>query len=94
MDAYTEKLKSQGFYGEQLRIQLRKYFESYAYIWCEKYGTEFIKERTGGKNPDVHALPRERVNGVVMNTDAWYWLYNVDRNKNLYLPPERRAKIW
>ena len=94
LDAYTEKLKSQGFYGEQLRIQLKKYFESYAYIWCEKYGTEFIKERTGGKNPDVHALPRERVNGVVMNTDAWYWLYGVDRNKNLYLPPERRAKIW
>ena len=94
LDAYTEKLVSQGFYGEQLRIQLRKFFESYAYIWCEKYDAAYIKSRTEGKNPDVHALSRERVNGVVMNTDAWYWLYNVDRNKILYLPPERRSKIW
>ena len=94
LDAYTEKLINQGFYGEQLRIQLRKFYESFAYIWCEKYNAEHIKSATEGKKPDVHALARERVNGVVMNTDAWYILYNVDRSKHLYLPPERRAKIW
>lgn len=94
LDAYTDKLTSQGFYGEQLRIQLRKYFESYAFIWCEKYDAAYIKSKTEGKQPDVHALSRERVNGVVMNTDAWYQLYNVDRDKILYLPPERRSKIW
>lgn len=94
LDAYTDKLTSQGFYGEQLRIQLRKFFESYAFIWCEKYDAAYIKSKTEGKQPDVHALSRERVNGVVMNTDAWYQLYNVDRDKILYLPPERRSKIW
>ena len=94
LDAYTDKLTSQGFYGEQLRIQLRKFFESYAFIWCEKYDAAYIKSKTEGKQPDVHALSRERVNGVVMNTDAWYQLYNVDRNRILYLPPERRSKIW
>lgn len=94
LDAYTDKLTSQGFYGEQLRIQLRKFFESYAFIWCEKYDAAYIKSKTEGKQPDVHALSRERVNGVVMNTDAWYLLYNVDRDKILYLPPERRSKIW
>ena len=94
LDAYMEKLISQGFYGEQLRIQLRKFYESYAYIWCEKYGADYIKAVTGAKKPDVHAFARERVNGVVMNTDAWYILYDVDRDNYLYLPPERRAKIW
>jgi len=34
------------------------------------------------------------MNVVVMNTDLWYELYNVDRNNILYLPPERRARIW
>lgn len=29
-----------------------------------------------------------------MNTDLWYDLYGVDRNKVLYLPPENRAYIW
>ena len=37
---------------------------------------------------------RLRVNGVVMNTDLWYELYDVDRNNYLYLPPERRTYIW
>lgn len=43
---------------------------------------------------DVHSHARLRVNGVVMNTDLWYDLYDVDRNNLLYLPPERRTKIW
>ena len=46
------------------------------------------------KNSDVHAHARLRINGVVMNTDLWYDLYNVDRNNLLYLPVERRAYIW
>jgi len=94
LDAYTEKLLNQGFYGEQLRIQQRKFYESYAYIWCEKYGAEYINARAERKQPDVHALARERVNGVVMNTDTWYQLYDVRRDNYLYLPPERRARIW
>lgn len=42
---------------------------------------------------DEHSHARLRVNGVVMNTDLWYELYNVDRNNVLYLPPERRTHI-
>lgn len=36
---------------------------------------------------------RLRINGVVMNTDAWYDLYNVNQNLLLYLPEKRRAYI-
>lgn len=47
-----------------------------------------------GKRPDSHALPQERINGVVMNMDIWYKLYNVTRENKLYLPPEKRTRIW
>lgn len=94
LDAYTEHLTQQGFVGSVLKDQQRKFFESYADIWCCLYGKELIESRTGGKRPDKHALPRERVNGIVMNIDLWYELYNVTRENLLYLPPERRTHIW
>ena len=40
------------------------------------------------------AHARLRTNGVVMNTDSWYDLYNVNQNHLLYLPVERRTHIW
>ena len=94
LDAYTERLTQQGYFGSALQDQQRKFFESYADIWCCLYGKELIESRTGGKRPDKHALPRERVNGIVMNIDLWYDLYNVTRENLLYLPPERRTHIW
>lgn len=93
-DAYTEHLQEQGYFGEVLKEQQRKFFECYADIWCCKYGKAWIDKETGGERPDPHALPQERVNGVVMNIDAWYDLYNVTRENNLYLPPEKRTRIW
>lgn len=56
LDAYTEHLKEQGYFGSVLQAQQRKFFESYA--------------------------------------DLWYELYGVSRNNHLYLPPERRTRIW
>ncbi|MBQ3880899.1 MAG: hypothetical protein II730_00195 [Bacteroidales bacterium] len=43
---------------------------------------------------DVHSHARLRTNGVMMNTDLWYDLFEVDRNCKLYLPEEKRAHIW
>ena len=43
---------------------------------------------------DVHSLPKERVNGVVMNIDRWYELFDVKFGHILYLTPETRAHIW
>lgn len=94
LDAYTEYLQEQGYFGSVLEDQQRKFFESYADIWSCKYGEEYIKDRMDGKRPDSHALPQERINGVVMNMDIWYKLYNVTRENKLYLPPEKRTRIW
>lgn len=91
LDAYMTLLDAQGFTGETRNQQLRKFYESYAHLWCIQYGQ---KKFDILKKSDVHAHARLRINGVVMNTDLWYDLYNVDRNQLLYLPVERRAYIW
>jgi predicted metalloendopeptidase len=42
----------------------------------------------------VHSLFRERVNGVVTNTDDWYDLFDVKPTDKLYLAPEKRIRSW
>lgn len=91
LDAYQARLDQQGFTGETRKEQLRKFYESYAHLWCVQYGENKFNIL---KNSDVHAHARLRVNGVVMNTDMWYDLYNVNQSHTLYLPVERRAYIW
>ena len=91
LDAYQERLDQQGFTGETRNEQLRKFYESYAHLWCIQYGQRMFEIL---KHEDVHAHARLRTNGVVMNTDSWYDLYNVNQNHLLYLPVERRTHIW
>ena len=91
LDAYLKRLDEQGFTGENRTAQLKKYYESFAYIWCAKYGPDKLQLIL---NNDIHSHARLRVNGTVMNTDMWYNLYDVTRNNILYLPPERRTYIW
>lgn len=91
LDAYQERLDQQGFTGETRNEQLRKFYESYAHLWCVQYGQNMFEIL---KYNDVHAHARLRTNGVVMNTDSWYDLYNVNQNHLLYLPAKRRTYIW
>ena len=90
-DAYIKRLQEQGFTGEQYKEQLRKFHEAYAAVYCMKYSPEKLNSIITADN---HSHCRLRVNGVVMNTDLWYELYDVDRNNALFLPEERRAHIW
>ena len=91
LDAYKARLKKQGFSGGNLKNQLRKFYEAYAYCWRVQYSDAKFNILI---NSDIHSHARLRVNGVVMNTDLWYELFDVDRDNILYLPPERRAYIW
>lgn len=91
LDAYQARLDEQGFCGETRKEQLRKFYESFAHLWCIQYGDKKFEIL---KNSDVHSHARLRVNGVVMNTDLWYNLYDVNGKNLLYLPKDRRAYIW
>ena len=98
-DSYVKHLKKQGFAGEQLRLQQQRFYEAYAYLWCGKWNVTHAKGRTlgdeaNGIEKDEHSLFRERVNGVVTNTDDWYDLFDVKPTDKLYLAPEKRIRIW
>ena len=91
LDAYKARLEKEGYIGKIYDSQLRKFYECFAHVWCIQYDDAKFDIL---KKSDVHSHARLRVNGVVMNTDLWYKLYDVDRNNILYLPPERRTYIW
>ena len=98
-DSYIKHLKSQGFTGDQLRLQKQRFYEAYGYFWSGKWTAEHAKNRTLGNEAkgvakDEHSLFRERVNGVVTNTDDWYDLFDVKPTDKLYLAPEKRIRIW
>ncbi len=90
IDAYTAHATRQGFYGEELQKQQRKVIETFAEFFRAKYTMKMVEYA----KTDTHALYRERVNGMVVNIDAWYDLYNVQPGHRLYLSPSRRAYIW
>lgn len=91
--AFIEKCQREGYYGVELDKQERKFYQAYANIWRAKYLNTFV-DYCMFTAKDTHAIERERINGVVMNTDRWYELYNVQWGDNLYLRPEKRSHIW
>ena len=98
-DSYVKHLKKQGFTGDQLRLQKQRFYEAYGYLWSAKWNAEHAKNKTLGNEAkgvkkDEHSLFRERVNGIVTNTDDWYDLFDVKPTDKLYLAPEKRIRIW
>ncbi|WP_296678436.1 M13 family metallopeptidase [Novosphingobium sp.] len=43
---------------------------------------------------DPHSPDEYRINGIVRNFDEWYTAFNVQPGDALYLPPEKRLRIW
>ena len=98
-DTYTKHLKNNGFTGEQLQLQQRRFYEALAYLWCSKWTPQYATIVTNGigenhVNKDVHSLNSERINGTVPNIDDWYRLFHVGEKDKLYLAPENRIRIW
>ena len=69
----------------------QRFLIAYGYSWQRK-------SREGAERAqllsDEHSPARYRVNGVVRNFDPWYKAFNVQPGDKLYLPPERRVRIW
>lgn len=87
--AWLEEEK--GIKGEDLKQQMRQFCIAYGNLWRSKYTEKYVKEYLGF---DGHSFTRERVNGVVRNSDAWYELFDIKPGDALYLAPEKRAYIW
>jgi putative endopeptidase len=89
--AYKKSLNGQpapvidGLTGDQ------RFFMSYAQIWQVKSRAAALEAQI---KTDPHSPGEYRANGIVRNFDAWYDAFNVQPGDALYLPPEKRVKIW
>jgi len=89
--AYKRSLKGKeapvidGLTGDQ------RFFLAYAQIWKGKYREDAMRSQI--KN-GPHSPVQYRANGIVRNFDAWYEAFDVQPGDALYLPPEKRVKIW
>lgn len=91
-DAYMSKLQLEGYCGDELVKQEKKFFLGACNLRRAKFPVFIIQRMLNSK--DVHSMHKERVNGMVINTDRWYELFNVTKDNKLYLPKEKRADIW
>ena len=69
----------------------QRFFLAYGQIWQRKFREEAL--RTQVKN-GPHSPGQYRANGIVRNFDAWYEAFDVQPGDALYLPPEKRVRIW
>jgi len=75
----------EGFTGDQ------RFFLGYAQVWRSLYRDEALKNQV---MTDPHSPTMYRTNGIVRNVDAWYTAFDVKPGDALFLPPEKRVKIW
>ncbi|RYY26180.1 MAG: M13 family peptidase [Sphingomonadales bacterium] len=69
----------------------QRFFLSYAQAWQSKSRDNALLQQL---KTDPHSPATARVNGIVRNVDAWYKAFNIQPGDALYLPPEKRVKIW
>ncbi len=74
-----------GFTGDQ------RFFLAWAQVWRSAQRPASLRQRL---LTDPHSPEQFRVNGVVRNFDEWYKAFNVRPGDALYLPPEKRIRIW
>ncbi len=74
----------EGFNGDQ------RFFIAYGQAWASKMRDEALRGRIA---TDAHAPAQFRAL-TVRNLDAWYAAFNVKPGDKLYVPPEKRIRIW
>ncbi len=89
-DAYHASLKGReapvigGLTGDQ------RFFLAYGQSWATKMREAALRQRIA---TDGHAPGQYRAL-TVRNIDAWYKAFDIKPGDKLYLPPEKRVKIW
>jgi putative endopeptidase len=74
-----------GFTPEQ------RFFLSFAQVWRRNVRPERLRMQI---KTDVHSPAEFRVNGPLPNLQAFYDAFGCGKDSQLYIPPEKRAKIW
>ncbi|MEO1731206.1 MAG: M13 family metallopeptidase [Pseudomonadota bacterium] len=69
----------------------QRFFLAWAQVWRSAQREESYRNRL---RTDSHSPEEYRVNGVVRNLDEWYEAFGVTEEHEMYLPPEKRVRIW
>lgn len=69
----------------------QRFFMAWAQVWRSKVREEQARQYLV---TDPHPPPQYRINGIVRNLDEWYQAFDVKPGDKLYLPPEKRVRIW
>ncbi|WP_157543984.1 M13 family metallopeptidase [Mucilaginibacter paludis] len=69
----------------------QRFFLGFAQVWRESMRPEEQAQRL---TTDPHSPGKYRVNGTVINLDAWYKAFNVQPGDKMYKAPEDRIKVW
>ncbi len=91
LDAYHASLHGKpspvidGLTGDQ------RVFLGWAQAWRGKVRDDAVRRQVVS---DPHSPRQYRVNGPVRNIDAWYAAFGVKPGDTLYVPPEKRVRIW
>ena len=91
LDALQKKLDTLKLTGEERKQAYRDFFLSYAVSWRFK---DNKKKRLQALVMDRHAPAYLRVNLVVSQFQEWYDAFDVKPGDKLYLPPEKRIRIF
>ena len=89
-EAYHDSLHGQaapqidGFTGDQ------QFFIAFGQNWASKVRPDALRRQV---LTDPHAPGKFR-SATVRNSDAWYGAFDVEPGQALYLPPEKRVRIW
>jgi len=75
----------EGFTPEQ------RFFLAYAGVWAQNITEAEIRRLT---TMDPHSLGKWRVNGALPLIDAWYDAFGITEKDPMFVPADKRVKIW
>ena len=91
LDAYHAALGGKpapvvdGLTGDQ------RFFLAYGQSWLDRKRDAALIQQLAS---DPHSPDAYRVNGSLPNVDAWYSAFNIQPGSKMFIPPEKRARIW
>ena len=91
LDAF--KLTDEFKKGEKIAgfTPTQRFFLGYALSWLENRRPQSVRTLV---LTDVHSPEKFRVNGPLVNVDAFYEAFNVKPGNKMYLPDSARVRIW
>jgi putative endopeptidase len=69
----------------------QRYFLAYAYAWMVNRTDASLAKQVMS---DVHSPAEFRVNGPLSDVDAWYKAFGAKEGDKMYIPSEKRVRIW